>query len=238
MRDALWLLKFDFKTSWKWNVMIFPILIAIVFVFLKYSPGEIDDFANRSTIGVDLFYVIGYGGLVGLFSFRENVNPKRLRFDDYYIPFIRLMLEMNVKPTEIAQFYMLKVMYSITIISIAIGCLLYPNWLGILSMTDYVYFVLFTLGISYTLGFLATAINPMRKFITLTIISIIVIVIFMFGSSFLFLVLNEDGLLGFVLAWIEKISFLVPLLSFVGAGISYFFSKGLMVKLIERRDFE
>src|SRR5699024_49801 len=99
----------------------------------------------------DLFYIIVYSGMIGLFSFRENLNPKRLRFNDYHVPFIRLIREMNVKTTAIVDFYMMKSIYSITILNIVVAYMLYLNWIHVLSITDYIYFVLFSLGVGYIL---------------------------------------------------------------------------------------
>lgn len=238
MRDALWLLKFDFKTGWKWHLVTLPLLTAIVFVFLKFSLGDVESYFNEPTFGADIFYLIGYSGLVAVFTFRENLNPKRLRFDDYHVPFIRLSREMNVNLESIAQFYFLKVFYSVTILSIVIGYLLYPNWINVLSMSEYIYFILFALGMGYIFGFTSMATYPLRRYITFTIVTTIVLVVLIFGASILFFVLFENGLLGFVIKWIRQIGFVVPLICFIGAGVSYFLSKGLMVKLIERRDFE
>lgn len=238
MRDALWLLKFDFKTAWRWHLTTFPLLIAIVYIFLKFSLGSVEAYFEQPTFGADIFYLIGYGGIVSVFTFRENLNPKRLRFDDYHVPFIRLTREMNVSLESIAQFYMFKVFYSITIFNIVIGYLLHPNWMSVLSISNYSYFILFTLGIGYILGFLSIAIYPIRRYITFTIVTTIILVILIFGSSIIFFVLFKNGLLGFIFKWIDQIGFVVPVISFIGAGISYYFSKGLMVKLIERRDFE
>lgn len=238
MKDALWLLKYDFKTGWKWHLMMFPVLAAIVFVFLKYSLGDVRGYFERPVFGGDLFYVIGYSGLVGLFSFRENLNPKRLRFNDYHIPFIRLAREVNVKSTSIVDFYMMKAIYSITIINIVIAYLLYPNWIHSLSLTDYIYFILFSLAAGYILGFWSVAIYPIREYITVTIITTIVLVILIFAGSIIFFVILEDGFLGFVIHGIKRFGLLVPIATFIFAGLNYYFAKRVMVRLIERRDFE
>src|SRR5690625_1265421 len=238
MKDTLWLLNYDFKTGWKWNVMLFPFLTAIVFIFLKFSLGDVEAYFEQPVFGGDLFYIIGYSGMVGLFSFRENLNPKRLRFNDYHVPFIRLSREMNVKTTAIVDFYMMKSIYSITILNIVVAYMLYPNWIHVLSITDYIYFVLFSLGVGYILGFWSVAIYPFREYITVTVITTIVFVILIFAGSIIFFVILEDGFLGFVINRIKQFGFIIPILTFLLVFVNYIFAKRIMIRIIERRDFE
>lgn len=238
MKDALWLLNYDFKTGWKWHIMLFPFLTAIVFIFLKFSLGDVEAYFEQPVFGGDLFYIIGYSGMIGLFSFRENLNPKRLRFNDYYVPFIRLIREMDVKTTAIVDFYMMKSIYSITILNIVIAYLLYPNWIHVLSITDYIYFVLFFLGVGYILGFWSVAIYPIRDYLTITIVTTILLVILMFFGSIIFFVILEDGILGLVINGIKQFGVMVPILAFLFALVNYIFAKRVMIRLIERRDFE
>lgn len=238
MKDTLWLLNYDFKTGWKWHVMLFPFLTAIVFIFLKFSLGDVEAYFEQPVFGGDLFYIIGYSGMIGLFSFRENLNPKRLRFNDYHVPFIRLIREMNVKTTAIVDFYMMKSIYSITILNIVVAYMLYPNWIHVLSITDYIYFVLFSLGVGYILGFWSVAIYPFREYITVTVITTIVFVILIFAGSIIFFVILEDGFLGFVINRIKQFGFIIPILTFLLVFVNYIFAKRIMIRIIERRDFE
>src|SRR5699024_1979396 len=205
--------------------MMFPVLVAIVYIFLKFSLGDVDAYFAQPVFGGDLFYVIGYSGLVGLFSFRENLNPKRLRFNDYHIPFVRLLREMNVQATVIVDFYMMKAIYSITIVNVVIAYLLYPNWINILSMTDYIYFILFSLAAGYILGFWSVAIYPIREYITVTVITTIVLVILIFAGSIIFFLILEDGFLGFVIKGIKRFGLLVPVATFLFGMVNYYFAK-------------
>src|SRR5699024_349910 len=113
MRDALWLLKFDFKTGWKWHLITFPSLIGIMFVLTNYRNEDFDERFVVPIFTAEMFYVVAFMGIVTIFTYREIWMPKRKQFNHYEVPFIQVMRELPVDRLAIAHFYFLKLVYSI-----------------------------------------------------------------------------------------------------------------------------
>src|SRR5699024_8489037 len=154
-----------------------------------------------------------------------------------YVPMIRLIREMPISPKKIAHFYMLKTIYMNTLLAIFIGFIMYPIWVDIFTVTDYIAFILFCMGIGYILGFVSLILHPVRHYMAATIMVIILVFLTMIVGSILTVTVFDNSLLGFVIEHIKNYGLVVPIISMIGAALAYYPSKRAMVSVIERRDF-
>lgn len=237
MRDVVWLIRFDWKTGWRWHALIFVALVILSYGLLRFGNVSLAEYYAQPFIAVDIMYLLFFSGWIVVFMYRENLLPKRRSFNNYAIPFMQLISVLPVSTKLAVRFYFMKYTISIVLFNIVVAGLMFPLWTEYMSVGSYVYFVLFWLGIGLIIGFLTLAILPVRGYLMLMIASVIgAYILVMIVGIIVFYKVLSGGIVGVIVEGIVRFGYILPTISLLLAGVSWFVGEKVMIRFIERAE--
>lgn len=237
MRDVLWLVRFDFKTGWRWHTVIFISLLALSYGLLRFGNVPLADYFDQPLIMVDIFYMLFISGWIVVFMYRENLLPKRRSFNNYAIPFMQLIRTLPVSSQLAVRFYFTKFTTSIVLFNIVIAMLIFPLWSEYMSIGSYVYFNLFWLGIGFVIGLWTLVAFSVRGYLVFMIASVVGgYFIVMTMGIIVFYKVFHGGIIGVVVEAIVRYGYILPASSLLLALLSWFIGEKIMIRLIERAE--
>lgn len=236
MKEGLKILQFDLKSSWKWHLFGFAVMLGLIYAVLRYGAHEsFEDYFTEPLLSVDVVYLLAFSGTFMTFVYTPPFMPKRRQLADHYIPMLDYVKQLPISLSGFAHYYFIKYVIMQLIFMLVIASLLYSTWQPYLSFSEYLAFVIFWLGVGLILGFWSLSLYPYKNMILMIVLSTIVLIVFMILGIFFFYKLTPDGLVGLIVNLIKKNQILLPIMSLILALVSYKLAHKQFVSFMERR---